>query len=54
VKIGMEAALVGMSYDFGWLKVMRGRISDLEHSSHFFLKGFARPPGIVCSRPQGN
>jgi hypothetical protein len=46
VKIGVEAALAGMSYDFGRSKVMRGRISDLQNSFCFFLKGFARPPGV--------
>jgi hypothetical protein len=46
VKIGAEAALPGDSFDFGWSKVTRGRISYLESSSHFFPKGFARPLGI--------
>jgi hypothetical protein len=36
VKIGAEAALAGMCFYFGRLKVMKGRISDLENSSHFF------------------
>jgi hypothetical protein len=46
VKIGAEAALVGISYDFGRSKVMRCRISDLENSFRFFSKGFARPLGV--------
>jgi hypothetical protein len=46
VKIGAEAALASVSYDFGWSKVTRGRISDLGNSFRFFLKGFARPPGL--------
>jgi hypothetical protein len=46
VKIGAEAALASISYDFGWSKVTRGRVSDLENSIHFFLKGFAQPPGV--------
>jgi hypothetical protein len=46
VKIGADAALAGISFDFGRSKVMKGRVSDLESSSHFFPKGFARPPGI--------
>jgi hypothetical protein len=33
VKIGAEASLAGVSYDFGQSKVMRDRISDLENSS---------------------
>jgi hypothetical protein len=46
VKIGAEATLTGVRYDFGWSKVTSGHISDLENSFRFFLKGFARPPGI--------
>jgi hypothetical protein len=37
VKIGVEAALAGMSFHFGWSKVMRGHILDLESSSRFSL-----------------
>jgi hypothetical protein len=43
-KIGGEDALAGISFDFGLLKVTKGHISDLESSSHYFPKGFARPP----------
>jgi hypothetical protein len=46
VKIGAEAALAGISFDFGRSKVTRGRISDLKSSFHFFPKGFAQTPGI--------
>jgi hypothetical protein len=46
VKIGAEAALAGMSYDFRRSNVTRGRISDLENSFRFFPKGFALPPGV--------
>jgi hypothetical protein len=46
VKIGAEAALADVSYDFGRSKVMRGRILYLKNSSCLFLKGFAWPPGI--------
>jgi hypothetical protein len=46
VKIGAEADLAGMSFDFGRSKVMRGRILDVLSSYRFFPKGFARPPGI--------
>jgi hypothetical protein len=44
VKIGADAALAGISFDFGRLKVTKGSISDLESSSRFFPKGFAWPP----------
>jgi hypothetical protein len=46
VKIGAEDALAGISFDFGPLKVAKGRISDLESSSRCFPKEFARPPGM--------
>jgi hypothetical protein len=46
VKIGAEAALAGISFDFGPSKVTKGRISDLESSSRCFPKGFAWPPGM--------
>jgi hypothetical protein len=46
VKIWAEAALAGVSYDFGRSKVIRGHISDLENFCHFFPKGFARPSSI--------
>jgi hypothetical protein len=36
VKVGAEAALAGMSFDFGQSKVMRGRVLDLVSSSRFF------------------
>jgi hypothetical protein len=46
VKIGAEASLAGMNYDFGQSKVTRGRISDLKNSIHFFPKGFTQPLGV--------
>jgi hypothetical protein len=46
VKIGADAALAGISFDFGRSKVTKGHISDFESSSRFFPKGFARPLGI--------
>jgi hypothetical protein len=46
VKIRAEAALAGMCFDFSQLKVMKGGISNLKSSSHFFPKGFAQPPSV--------
>jgi hypothetical protein len=46
VKIGAEAALAGISFDFGPSKVTKGCISNLESSSRCFPKGFAQPPGM--------
>jgi hypothetical protein len=42
VKIGVEAALAGVSYGFGQSKVTRARITSLKNSARYFLKGFAR------------
>jgi hypothetical protein len=46
VKIGVEAALAGLSYDFRHSKIIGAHITSLENSAHYFLKGFARPPGV--------
>jgi hypothetical protein len=54
VKIGVEAALAGMCFDFGRLKVTKGRISDLKNSSHFFSKRVCPTTWHRdCSNPQG-
>jgi hypothetical protein len=55
VKIGAEAALSGVSYNFGWSTVMRARITSLENSARYFLKGFAPPPSMeFVSDPKEN
>jgi hypothetical protein len=41
VKIGADAALTGISFDFGRSKVIKSRILDIESSSCFFPKGCA-------------
>jgi hypothetical protein len=46
VKIEAEAALAGVSYDFGQSIVIRAHITSLENSARYFPKGFARPPGM--------
>jgi hypothetical protein len=46
VKIGAEAALADVSYDFGQSTVTRARIISLENSTRYFPKGFARPAGM--------
>jgi hypothetical protein len=46
VKIGAEAALASVSYDFRQSIGTRARITSLKNSAHYFLKGFARPPDI--------
>jgi hypothetical protein len=40
VKIGDEAALASISYDFGKLGVTKARIASLEGIAHYFLKGY--------------
>jgi hypothetical protein len=46
VKIGAEAALVDVSYDFGQSKVTKARITSLESYARYFPKGFTRPAGV--------
>jgi hypothetical protein len=46
VKIGVEAALAGMSYDFGQSKVTRARITSLKNFARYFLKLFAQTPSV--------
>jgi hypothetical protein len=46
MKIGAEAALAGLSYDFGWSKITQGHIASLGNSARYFPKGFGRPPDI--------
>jgi hypothetical protein len=38
VKVGVAAALAGISYDFGLLTVTRARVRSLESYNHYFLK----------------
>jgi hypothetical protein len=47
VKIGPEAALTGISYDFGMLGVTKAHIASLENVTHYFLKGYGRAPGAM-------
>jgi hypothetical protein len=44
VKIGVEVALAGMSYDFGQLTMMKAHVTSLESFACYFPKGFAQPP----------
>jgi hypothetical protein len=46
VKIGAEAALAEVSYDFRQSIVTRACIRSLENYARYFLKGFARPLGM--------
>jgi hypothetical protein len=46
VKIGAEAPLAGISYDFGQSTVTGARIMFLKNSARYFPKGFAWPPGM--------
>jgi hypothetical protein len=46
VKIGAEATLASVSYDFGRSTVARARITSLENSTHYFLEGFAWAPDM--------
>jgi hypothetical protein len=46
LKIGAQAALAGMSYDFRQSTVMKACLASLESSAHYFPKGYARPPSV--------
>jgi hypothetical protein len=53
VKIGEEAALVGLSYDFRQSKVTRAHITSLMNSTRYFPKGFARPLEVESNPDPG-
>jgi hypothetical protein len=44
VKIGAEATLAGIIYDFGQLTIMKARLASFESFARYFPKGYARPP----------
>jgi hypothetical protein len=46
VKIGAEAGLAGICYDFERSKITHARIASLENSTRYFPIGFAQPAGI--------
>jgi hypothetical protein len=46
VKIGVEAALAGISYDFGKSGVTKARNASLESLARYFPKGYGRTPGV--------
>jgi hypothetical protein len=45
LKVAAAAALPGISYDFGSSTIMKARLASLENNTHYFLKGYGRPPG---------
>jgi hypothetical protein len=46
IKIGTEAALADVSYDFGQSTMMRAHVTSLESFTRYFLKGFTQSPGV--------
>jgi hypothetical protein len=46
VKIEAEAALAGINYDFGQSTITRAHLVSLVSVAHYFLKGYARSPGV--------
>jgi hypothetical protein len=44
VKIGVQAALAGVRYNFGKLTMTKAHVMALESFAHYFPKGFTRPP----------
>jgi hypothetical protein len=45
VKIGVEAALAGIRYDFGQSAITKACIASLESFARYFPKGYGRAPG---------
>jgi hypothetical protein len=45
LKVAATAALAGISYDFGPSTIMKARLGSLENNTHYFPKGYERPPG---------
>jgi hypothetical protein len=46
VKIGAEAAVAGVSYDFSQSKVTKAHITYLESFTRYFPKGFTQPASV--------
>jgi hypothetical protein len=40
MKIGVEDALAGISYDFGWSTIAKARIASLESFASYFPKEY--------------
>jgi hypothetical protein len=45
MKVGAAIALAGISYHFGLSTIMKTRLGSLESYTHYFPKGYGRPPG---------
>jgi hypothetical protein len=45
LKVTAAAALAGICYDFGPLKITKTRIGSMESYADYFPKGYGRPPG---------
>jgi hypothetical protein len=44
LKVAAAAALAGISYDFGPSTIMKAHLRSLENNTHYFSKGYERPP----------
>jgi hypothetical protein len=45
MRIGAEAALASISYDFGQSMITKAHIATLESFAHYFLRGYGQPLG---------
>jgi hypothetical protein len=45
LKVPAEAALAGVTYNFGQSTMMKARLVSLGSNGHYFPKGYGRPPG---------
>jgi hypothetical protein len=46
IKVAVAAALAGITFDFGQSTMTRTRLASLGNNSHYFIEGYARPPGV--------
>jgi hypothetical protein len=55
LKVVAAAALAGISYDFGQLKIMKIQLGSMESYTHYFTKGHGRPLDVESiPEPQAN
>jgi hypothetical protein len=46
IKVAAAAALAGITFDFGQSTMTRTRLASLGNNSHYFIEGYAQPPGV--------
>jgi hypothetical protein len=46
LKVTAAAALADITFDFGQSTMMRTCLASLGNNDHYFIEGYARPPGV--------